>query len=76
MTLTSDRELVPDMVPEKQRSIYDGYNVADALGSVNWEMYDSVWQANVHMKREIYGTNIVTLKDVGDQDASPNPHKA
>ena len=30
LTYTSDMELVPDMCPEKQRSIYDGYNVADA----------------------------------------------
>ena len=39
-------ELVPDMCPEKQRSIYDGYNVADALAFVNLEMYSKVWQAN------------------------------
>ena len=47
VTFTSDMELVPDMCPEKQRSIYDGYNVADALGFVNLEMYSNVWQANV-----------------------------
>ena len=35
-TYTSDMELVPDMCPEKQRSSYDGYNVADALGFVNF----------------------------------------
>ena len=34
VTYTSDIELVPDMCPEKQRSIYDGYNVADAFGFV------------------------------------------
>ena len=34
VTFTSDMELVPDMCPEKQKSIYDGYNVADALGFV------------------------------------------
>ena len=61
------------MCPEKQRSIYDGYNVADALGFVNLEMYNKVWQANVQMKRDIYGANMVTLKDVGDQDAGPAP---
>ena len=31
-TYTSDMELVPDVCPEKQRSRYDGYNVADAVG--------------------------------------------
>ena len=31
VTYTSDIELVPDMCPEKQTSIYDGCNVADAL---------------------------------------------
>ena len=31
LTYTSDMELVPDMCPEKQRSIYGGYNVADVL---------------------------------------------
>ena len=54
VTYTSDMELVPDMCPEKQRSIYDGYNVADALGVVNSEMYNNVWQANVQMKRDIW----------------------
>ena len=66
--------LVSDMCPEKQ-SIYDGYNVADALGLVNWEMYSIVWQANVQMKRDIVGANMVTFKDVGHQDAGPAPDK-
>jgi hypothetical protein len=44
-TYTSDVELVPDMCPEKQSSIYDGCNVADTLGFVNWEMSSNVWQA-------------------------------
>ena len=43
VTYTSDMELVPDMCPEKQRSIYDGYNIADAVGSGNLEMYRHVW---------------------------------
>jgi len=34
VTFTFDMELVPDMCPEKQRSIYDGFNVAVALGFV------------------------------------------
>ena len=38
-------------------------------------MYSNVWQANVQMKRDIYGTKMVTLKDVGDQDAGPTPDK-
>ena len=63
------------MCPEKERSIYDGYNVADASGFVNLEMYSHVWQANVQMKRDIYGTKMVTFKDVGDQDAGPAPDK-
>jgi hypothetical protein len=33
------------------------------------------WQANVHMKRGVYGTNMATLKDVVDQDAGPAPDK-
>ena len=66
-------ELVPDMCPEKQRSIYDGYNVGDVLGCVNLQMYSKVWQANVQMKRDIYGARMVALKDVGDQDAGPAP---
>ena len=57
-------ELVPDMCPEKQRSIYDGFNVADALAFANLEMYSKVWQANVQMKRDVYGARMVTLKDV------------
>ena len=69
VTFTSDMELVPDMCPDKQRSIYDGYNVADALGFVSLEM------SNVQMKRDIYGTKMVTLKYVGDQDAGPAPDK-
>ena len=64
-------ELAPDIRPEKQRIMYDGYNVADASGCVSLEMYSNVWQANVQMKRDIYGANMVTLKDVGDQDAGP-----
>ena len=32
VTYTSDMELVPDMCPEKQIIIYDGYNVADVVG--------------------------------------------
>ena len=52
VTVTSDVELVPDMCPEKQSSIYDGYNVAHALGFVSLEMYSNVWQANVQMKRD------------------------
>ena len=75
VTFTSDMELVPDMCPEKQRSIYDGYNVADALGFVNLEMHSKVWQANVQMQREIYGARMVALKDVGDQVAGPTPDK-
>ena len=75
VTYTSDVELVPDMCPEEQISIYDGCNVADALGLVNLEMYSKVWQANVQMKRDIYGANMVTLKDVYDQDAGPSPDK-
>ena len=68
-------ELVPDMCSEKQRSIYDGYNVGDALACVYSEMYSEVWQANVQMKRGIYGTKLVTLKEFGDQDAAPAPGK-
>ena len=75
VTYTSDMELVPDMCPEKQRSIYDGYNVADALGFVTLESYSKVWQANLEMKRHIYGARMVTLKDVGDQDAGTAPDK-
>ena len=75
LTYTSDMELVPDMCPEKKRSIYDGYNVADALGFVTLESYSEVWQANLQMKRDIYGARMVTLKDVGDQDAGPAPDK-
>ncbi|MFM7979129.1 MAG: hypothetical protein ACKPKO_07410, partial [Candidatus Fonsibacter sp.] len=58
LTLTYYMELVPDMCPVKQRSTDDGYNVADALGFVNWEMYNKVWQASVQMKRGTYGANI------------------
>jgi len=68
-------ELVPDMCPEKQRSIYDNYNVADALGFVNMEMYNNVRQDYVQMKRDVYRAKMVTLRDVGDQDASPAPDK-
>ena len=75
LTYTSDMELVPDMCPEKKRSIYDGYNVADALGFVTLESYSKVWQANLEMKRHIYGARMVTLKDVGDQDAGAAPDK-
>ena len=75
VTYTSDMELVPDMCPEQQRSIYEGYNVADALVFVNLEMYSKVWQANVQMKRDIYGARLVTLKIVSDQDAGPAPDK-
>ena len=42
-TYTSDMQLVPGMCPGKQRSIYDGYNVADALAFVNFEMESKVW---------------------------------
>ena len=63
------------MCPEKQIRIYDGYNVADALGFVSLEMYINARQANIQMKRDNYGTNMVTLKDVGDQDAGPAPDK-
>ena len=73
VTYTSDMELVPDMCPEKQRSIYGGYNVVDALGFVNLEMYSKVWQANVQMKRDIYGARMMTLKDVGEPDAGLAP---
>ena len=38
-------------------------------------MYSKVWQAKVQMKRDIYGANMVTLQDVGDQDAGPAPDK-
>ena len=69
-------ELVPGTCLEKQRCIYDGYNVADALGFVNLEMYNHVWQVNVQMKHDIYSTNMVTLKDVDDQDAGPTPDNA
>ena len=75
LTYTSDMELVPDMCPEKKRSIYDGYNVADALGFVTLESYSKVWQANLEMQRHIYGTRMVTLKDVGDQGAGAVPDK-
>ena len=75
VTYTSDMELVPDMCPEKKRSIYDGYNAADALGFVTLESYSKVWQANLEMKRHIYGARMVTLKDVGDQDAGTAPDK-
>ena len=68
-------ELVPDMYIEKQRSIYDGYNVVDAFGFVNLQMYNKVWQASVQMKRDIYGAYMVTWKDVGDKDAGPSPDK-
>ncbi|MFM7985576.1 MAG: hypothetical protein ACKPKO_40320, partial [Candidatus Fonsibacter sp.] len=64
LTLTSNMELVPDMCPEMQISIYDGYNVADAFGFVNLGMYNKVWQASVQTKRDIYWANMVTLKDV------------
>ena len=72
-TFTSDMELVPDMCPQKQKSIYDGYNIADVLAFANLELYSQVWQANVQMKRDIYGANMVTWKDVGDQGAGPAP---
>ena len=36
VTFTSDMELVPDMCPEKHRSICDGYNVADSLVFSTW----------------------------------------
>ena len=75
LTYTSDVELVPDMCPGKQRSIYGGYNVADALGFVTLESYSKVWQANLEVKRDIYGARMVTLKDVGDQDAGTAPDK-
>ena len=73
LTYTSDMELVPDVCPEKKISIYGGYNIADALGFVTLESYSKVWQANLQMKRDIYGARMVTLKDVGDQDAGTVP---
>ncbi|MFM7986832.1 MAG: hypothetical protein ACKPKO_46715, partial [Candidatus Fonsibacter sp.] len=39
------------------------------------EMYNKVWQADVQTNRDIYGAKVVTLNDVGDQDASPTPDK-
>ena len=38
-------------------------------------MYSKVWQASGQMQRDIYGARMVTLKDVGDQDAGPAPDK-
>ncbi|MFM7979964.1 MAG: hypothetical protein ACKPKO_11680, partial [Candidatus Fonsibacter sp.] len=35
LIFTSDMQLVPDMCSKNKRSIYEGYNVADALGVVN-----------------------------------------
>ena len=35
----------------KQRSIFDGYNVAKALAFVNLEMYSKVWQANAKTRK-------------------------
>ena len=39
------------------------------------ESYSKVWQANPEMKRHIYEARMVTLKDVGDQDAGTAPDK-
>ncbi|MFM7984225.1 MAG: hypothetical protein ACKPKO_33375, partial [Candidatus Fonsibacter sp.] len=75
VTLTSNMAFVPDMCPEKQSSVYVGYNVSDVVGFVNLEMYSKVWQARVQTKRDIYGANTVTLKYVGDQYAyQPRKH--
>ena len=63
VTFASSSELVPDMCPEKQRSLYSGYNVGDALGFINLEMYHQVWQAELQKKREIYGDRMVAASE-------------
>ena len=55
LTYTSDMELVPDMCPEKKRSIYDGYNVADALGFVTLESYSKVAGQSSDGARHLWG---------------------
>ena len=55
MTYTSDLELVPDMCPETQRSIDDGYNVADASGLSTWRCTTMCGRPFFQMKCDIYG---------------------
>ena len=62
-------------MPREEENIYDGYHVADAFGFATLESYNKVWQANLEMKRHIYGAKMVTLKDVCDQGAGTTPDK-
>ena len=76
VTLASTAELVPDMCPEKQRSLFSGYNVGDALGFINLEMYHQVWQADVQKKRDIYGARMVAVSEgdaIANVAATPPP---
>ena len=70
VSLASEQELVPDMCPEKQRSLYTGYNIGDAMAFINLEPYNKVWQAEVQKKRDIYGARMLISKE-DDKDAEP-----
>ena len=70
VSLASEQELVPDMCPEKQRSLYTGYNIGDAMAFINLEPYNKVWQAEVQKKRDIYGARMLISKE-DDKDTEP-----
>lgn len=64
----SGRNLVPDLAPEKKRSVYQGYNTGDVVGFVEAVSPQNQWQTTRPLKEKILGPSamkLTTAEEVG-----------
>ena len=62
------RSLVPDLVPEKKRTVYQGYNTGDVIGFVEAVQPSGQWLATRPLKEKVLGGTAMKLtpgEDVG-----------
>ena len=64
----SGHSLVPDLAPEKKRSVYQGYNTGDVVGFVEAVSPQNQWQTTRPLKEKILGPaamKLTTAEEVG-----------
>lgn len=66
LLMFSARATVPDLVPEKKRSVYQGYNTGDVVGFVEALAPSAQWQTTRVLKEKILGSTCLKLTTAED----------
>ncbi len=53
------KQLIPDVVPERPRVKYDGYNIGDCVGWAHAKNWSTSWQLRVEKKVQLYGAFLI-----------------